>query len=229
MKISDNIASEFDEFSKDYTNDMIKCVPHYSSLISSFTESLPTNFNPKSILDLGCGNGNVTSQVIARFPDSEYTLIDASEEMLNICRNRFEGYNINYVISYFQNFNFGDHQFDFIVAGFSLHHCISEDKKNLFLKIYKSLTQSGVFSCSDLMINRSSSSHTNLIEYWKSFVLKNYPTGEKWEWLMEHYKEFDNPDSLADQKFWLENAGFKEFNTFINDTYWIHYQAIKER
>ena len=228
MKISDSIASEFDEFSKDYTNDMIKCVPFYSALISNFTENLPINFNPKFILDLGCGNGNVTAQVLEKFPNAQYTLIDASEEMLNICKNRFEGYNIDYVASYFQDFDFGEHQYNFIVAGFSLHHCISEDKRNLFTKIYKSLKQGGIFSCSDLMIDRSSPSHAGLIAYWKTFVLSNYPTLEKWEWLMEHYNEFDNPDSFFNQKNWLENAGFKEFNTFINDAYWIHYQALKE-
>lgn len=227
MKINDNIASEFDEFSKNYTNDMIKCVPHYSSLISSFTERLPANFSPKSILDLGCGNGNVTSQILEKFPNAQYTLIDASDEMLNICKNRFEEYNVNYVTSYFQDFDFDKNKFDFIVAGFSLHHCISMDKKDLFTKIYKSLNQDGVFSCSDLMINKANSGHTDLLEKWKQFVLNNYSTSEKWEWLMEHYNEFDNPDSLIDQKKWLENAGFNEFNTFINDMYWIHFQAVK--
>jgi len=80
MKISDNIASEFNEFSKDYTNDMVKCVPYYNALISSFTEILPPDFQPLTILDLGCGNGNVTAQLLPSFPKSEYTLVDASDE-----------------------------------------------------------------------------------------------------------------------------------------------------
>lgn len=229
MKISDNIASEFNEFSKDHTNDMVKCVPYYNALISSFTENLPSVFQPISILDLGCGNGNVTSCLIKRHPKSQYTLIDASQEMLNLCKTRFKNFNVKYVASYFQDFDFGEHKYDFIAAGFSLHHCNSGDKKILFEKIYNALKPNGIFSCSDLMINKKSPEHVTLLEQWQHFVLNNYPTNEKWEWLMEHYNEFDNPDSFDNQKIWLENAGFKEFNTFINDAYWIHYQAIKDK
>ncbi|MFT6797860.1 MAG: tRNA (cmo5U34)-methyltransferase, partial [Maribacter sp.] len=41
MKIGETIAVEFNDFSKNYTNDMIGCVPHYLSLLSSFTKHFP--------------------------------------------------------------------------------------------------------------------------------------------------------------------------------------------
>ena len=229
MKIRDNIASEFNEFSKDYTNDMVKCVPYYNALISSFTENLPSSFQPISILDLGCGNGNVTSYILRKYPKSAYTLVDASQEMLNLCKTRFKDFNIKYVASYFQDFDFGEHQYDFIAAGFSLHHCKSDDKKMLFEKIYKALKPHGVFSCSDLMINKKSPEHVALLEQWQTFVLNNYDSSEKWEWLMEHYNEFDNPDSYDDQKKWLEHVGFKKLNTITNEIYWVHYHVIKSK
>ncbi len=47
MKIGKNIALEFNDFSKNYTNDMVGCVPNYLQLISSFVKYLPDNFNPK--------------------------------------------------------------------------------------------------------------------------------------------------------------------------------------
>ena len=227
MRISDNIASEFNKFSKDYTNDMVKCVPYYNVLISSFTENLPPYFHPLTILDLGCGNGNVTAQLLPSFPKSEYTLVDASNEMLNICKSRFKDFNINCETSYFKDFEFSENKYDFIVAGFSLHHCNSEEKKELFRKIYTALKPNGVFSCSDLMIDKKSTEHITLLEYWKQFVLNNYPTTDKWEWLMEHYNVFDKPDALSDQKNWLKKVGFSELNSIINDNYWIHFQAIK--
>jgi len=227
MKISDNIASEFNEFSKDYTNDMVKCVPYYIALISSFAKNLPPDFQPLTILDLGCGNGNVTAQLLPSFHKSEYTLVDASDEMLNLCKSRFKDFNINCVTSYFKDFEFGKNRYDFIVAGFSLHHCNSEEKKELFKKIYAALKPNGIFSCSDLMIDKKSTEHAILLEQWKGFVLSNYPTQEKWEWLMEHYSEFDKPDSFPNQKKWLEQVGFSSFNTIINETYWVHFQVIK--
>lgn len=100
MKIANTIALEFNDFSKNYTNDMIGCVPHYLSLISSFTKQLPTNFNPTAILDLGSGNGNVTAQLIPYFPNATFTLVDASAEMIALCRSQFKDYDIVYVHTY---------------------------------------------------------------------------------------------------------------------------------
>ncbi|OUR92616.1 methyltransferase type 12 [Flavobacteriales bacterium 34_180_T64] len=228
MKIKDNIATEFDEFSKDYTNDMIRCVPYYAELISSFTEYLPSKFNPKTILDLGCGNGNVTNSVLKKFPQSQYILLDASQEMLNLCQKRFKNPSIEYIASYFQDYEFKKNAYDFIIAGFSMHHCGSEEKKNIFKKIYRALKPGGIFSCSDLMINRNNSYHPALIERWKTFVLSNYKDHSKWEWLMEHYNEFDKPDGFKDQLIWLKEVGFKRFNNIAIDTYWMHFQAFKD-
>ena len=106
MKTANTIALEFNDFSKNYTNDMIGCVPHYLSLISSFCSQFPANFNPTSILDLGSGNGNVTAQLITYFPNATFTLVDASAEMINLCRNQFKEYDVVYVNAYFKDFLF---------------------------------------------------------------------------------------------------------------------------
>ena len=227
MKIKDNIASEFNEFSKNYTNDVIRCVPHYLKLMSSFTEYLPQDFAPKNILDLGCGNGNVTARLLQLFPESCFTLLDASEEMINFCKEQFKAYKVEYVESYFKDYKFEDEQYDLITAGFSLHHCNSEEKKILFKGIYRSLKKGGIFACSDLMINKSKPEHSVLLGKWKSFVFESFPDGEKWEWLMEHYSEFDKPDDYNDQKQWLKEAGFNDIRIPTADSYWAHIQVIK--
>jgi tRNA (cmo5U34)-methyltransferase len=227
MKIKDNIASEFNEFSKNYTNDMIGCVPHYLKLMSSFTEYLPQNFDPKNILDLGCGNGNVTSRLLQFFPESYFTLLDASQEMINFCKEQFKAYHVEYVESYFKDYKFKNEHYDLITAGFSLHHCNPEEKKILFRNIKTSLKKGGIFACSDLMINKSKPEHLVLLNKWESFVYKSFPNGEKWKWLMEHYSEFDKPDDYNDQKQWLKEVGFNDIRIPTGDSYWAHIQAIK--
>ena len=77
MKVKDSIAAEFDQFSGNYTEDMSKCVPHYRKLLSCFCDCLPDDFSPDAILDLGCGNGNVTALLLKKFPHAHYTLLDA--------------------------------------------------------------------------------------------------------------------------------------------------------
>lgn len=227
MKIKDNIASEFNEFSKNYTNDMIRCVPHYLKLMSSFTKYLPQDFAPKNILDLGCGNGNVTSRLLQLFPESYFTLLDASQEMINFCKEQYKAYQVEYFESYFKDYKFDDEHYDLITAGFSLHHCNPEEKKVLFKSIFRSLKKGGIFSYCDLMINKSKPAHLKLLNEWKTFVYKSFPDGEKWKWLMEHYDEFDKPDDYNDQIQWLKEAGFKDIRLPTKKNYWAYIQVIK--
>jgi ubiquinone/menaquinone biosynthesis C-methylase UbiE len=227
MKLQDTIAAEFNEFSKDYTNDMVRCVPHYLKLLGHFSHDLPSNFNPKQILDLGCGNGNITSQLLKQYPNAHVTLLDASDKMLELCKAQFGTKSKNYVQSYFQDYNFKTNGFNLIAAGFSLHHCNANDKQTLFKSIYKALKPNGVLAYSDLMINRNSKTHQQLIQDWNVFVNSNYPDTEKWNWIMNHYKTYDHPDSLKKQLKWLQQAGFSNFKISIYDRYWVHLKAFK--
>lgn len=227
MRIGNNIVSEFNEFSVNYTEDMVRCVPHYLKLLSAFVEDLPKHFNPKRILDLGCGNGNVTFEMIQKFPDSQYVLLDASYEMIELCRRRFQGYDIEYVNSYFKDYLFETNSFDFVTAGFSLHHCDADEKQQIFHRIYKSLKTGGVFGCSDLMIDRAFPEHIQFLKEWERFVKANYPDVEKWEWLMEHYNEYDKPDALNRQIKWLEETGFSTIQKTVLGSYWTYLSAQK--
>jgi len=227
MRTEKNIALEFNEFSKNYSNDMIACVPHYAQLIQSFAQYLPENFNAQSILDLGCGNGNVTVQLLPLFPKATYTLVDASNEMIGLCRTQFSDYDMIYENKYFKDFSFNKDRYDLIIAGLSLHHCDENEKQAIFKNIYNSLNKGGIFSFSDLMINKTNPDHPNLLERWKEFVTASFPDGEKWSWIMEHYEVFDKPTDFKTQIEWLRNAGFTDIQIPFREDYWLHIQAVK--
>jgi ubiquinone/menaquinone biosynthesis C-methylase UbiE len=227
MKIGKNIALEFNDFSKNYTNDMIGCVPYYLQLISSFVKYFPDDFNPKSILDLGSGNGNITAQLIPHFPNATYTLIDASAEMIDLCRNQFKDYNIVYVNKYFKEFLFKKGSYDLIVAGFSLHHCNDKEKQFIFKKMNNSLKKGGFFSYCDLMISKTNPDHPMLLKKWKKFVNDNFSDEEKWIWLMEHYESFDKPTDYMVQLEWMKKSGFKNIQIHFKEEYWVYLQAEK--
>lgn len=227
MKHAKNIAVEFNEFSKNYTNDMIGCVPHYLQLVTSFVKDLPENFNANSILDLGCGNGNITAQLIPYFPNATYTLVDASAEMINLCRKQFKNFDIIYSNNYFKDFSFNVESYDLIVAGFSLHHCKSNEKQSIFKSINSSLRKGGIFALSDLMISKTNPDHPKLLEQWNRFVNNNFRDGEKWTWLMEHYAAFDRPTDYLLQIEWMKNAGFTNIQIPFKEDYWVHIRALK--
>jgi ubiquinone/menaquinone biosynthesis C-methylase UbiE len=227
MTIGKNIALEFNDFSKNYTNDMIGCVPHYLQLVSSFVKHLPNNFNPKSILDLGCGNGNITAQLVSYFPNAIFTLVDASSEMIDLCRNQFNDYDFIYSNKYFKDFLFNAESYDLIVAGFSLHHIDNKEKQSIFKDINSSFTKGGIFSYSDLMITKNNPDHPILLEQWQKFVNNNFPDGKKWTWIMEHYEEYDKPADYLIQIEWLKNARFSNIQIPFKKEYWVYLQAVK--
>lgn len=227
MKKGKDIGLEFNEFSKNYTSDMIGLAPHYLELVSSFVKYLPEGFNPTSILDLGCGNGNITAQLLPHFPQASYTLVDASAEMIELCRRQFHRFNMNYANTYFRDFDFENETYDLIVAGFSLHHCGNKEKRVLFRKIYDALKKGGIFSYSDLMISKTNPDHPGMLAQWSEFVNTNYPDGEKWEWVMEHYDAYDKPTDYQLQIEWLKDAGFADIRIPFKEGYWIFLQAEK--
>jgi tRNA (cmo5U34)-methyltransferase len=227
MEKGKNIALEFNEFSKNYTKDMIGCVPHYLQLVSSFVKHLPDNFKPISILDLGCGNGNITAQLIPYFPNATFTLVDASPEMIDLCRNQFNAYDINYSNMYFKDFLFNAESYDLIVAGFSLHHCDDIEKQSIFKDINSALKKGGIFSYCDLMITKTNPDHPMLLEQWNKFVNNTFPDGEKWTWILEHYETFDKPTDYLVQIEWLKNAGFTNIQIPFKKEYWVYLQAVK--
>lgn len=227
MEKGRNIALEFNDFSKDYTNDMIGCVPYYLQLVSSFVKYLPNNFNPISILDLGCGNGNITAQLIPYFPNATFTLVDASSEMIDLCRHQFKDHDFIYSNKYFKDFLFDAESYDLIVAGFSLHHCDNIEKRSIFKEIYSALKKGGIFSYCDLMINKTNPDHPNLLEQWNKFVNQNFPDGKKWDWLMEHYEAFDKPTDYLHQIEWMKKAGFANIQIPFKKGYWVYLQAKK--
>lgn len=227
MSTQNNISLEFDEFSKDYTQDMIKCVPYYLQLIDGFKSFKPAHFYPEKILDLGCGNGNVSAKLLEAFPEASYSLVDASREMLQLCKKRFEDFDFSFHQSYFSEFDFQTEYFDLIVAGFSLHHCDDHEKQSMFKDIYRSLKNGGIFSYSDLMIDKADPKHRKLLKNWKAFVCNHYPDENKWNWIMQHYDEFDKPSDFKKQLKWLQQAGFETIEIPFRQGYWTFMQALK--
>lgn len=226
-RVKEDIAKEFDAFSSDYTSDMIRCVPHYLNLVEYQTRRLPADFRPARILDLGCGNGNLSVELSALYPKASYILADISEEMLRLSLQRMECFATEVQLKSFDQLEFEDASLDLVVAGFSLHHVPAEQKRAVFDKMARWLRKGGIFAYGDLMINKSQAEHISLLIEWESFVLGNYPDEEKWLWLMEHYDNFDSPDNFYDQIQWLEKAGFSSVRIAWQESYWTCLYAVR--
>lgn len=54
------------------------------------TENLPSTIPFQSILDIGCGTGNLTELLMKKFPEKRITGIDQAPGMIRYCQKRFE-------------------------------------------------------------------------------------------------------------------------------------------
>lgn len=77
-------------------------------------KNLNDNLNEIKILEIGSGTGILTNYLISKYPNSQITLIDISESMIESCRNKF-GNRLKYIVSDAENYEF-ENKFDLIIS-----------------------------------------------------------------------------------------------------------------
>ncbi|WP_246838363.1 class I SAM-dependent methyltransferase, partial [Leptospira selangorensis] len=60
----------------------------HSMIIKQFQSRFPHKFSPRSVLDLGCGPGDMSSRLLSLFPSASFTFLDGSNPMLDFCKKR---------------------------------------------------------------------------------------------------------------------------------------------
>ena len=220
MQSNSEIGQVFDVMSPEYTAIMDDMVPGYRTSMSAMLTNLDADMPISRVMDLGCGNGNVTALCRSVYPNAHIHLLDASAEMLSLCKTRMGEENLSFEQNTFQKYDPAPNSYDLVLAGMSVHHLDGAEKSYVFQKIAHSLRQGGVFACADLMINKSDEAHPAFLETWKEFIYSNGRTSEDWDWLMDHYEKYDRPSSFEDMKLWLEKAGFSKIERTWAQGYW---------
>jgi trans-aconitate 2-methyltransferase len=95
---------------------------------------------PRRALDLGCGPGNSTRILAARWPEADITGVDTSEEM--IASARASGVRAHFRIADFDGV--GERELDLIFSNAALHW--SPDPVSLVRKLFAQLSPGGVLA-----------------------------------------------------------------------------------
>ena len=109
-------ASEFfGSFVEEYDSLVRRAVPRYDEMISRVVEYVPAG--RRRILELGCGTGNLTVAMAARFPEAEWTLVDASREMLDATSRRLgAGHKVSRIEALFEDLELRPVAFDLVTS-----------------------------------------------------------------------------------------------------------------
>lgn len=222
------LNKEFNTWQLDYNAKIRRWVPYYDQLIEEMVQP-PSAQAPQDILDLGCGNGNAIALLLEKYPTADFTLVDAAEDMIEACRQRFEGQtNLIYAQKYFQELSLLPDSFDLVLAGLSFHHLQGEEKQKIFQEVYRWLRPGGVLSASDLYASKKHPDYQEeVLQVWEGLAKEQGTTDPEWEALLEHHAQYDFPDSFEEQITWMKEAGFSEVKiTFVKGN-WGTVQAIK--
>lgn len=179
------------------------------------------------VLDLGCGEGVLTLELLKENDQIKATLIDGSAEMLKNARENLNNYNnINFIQKTFQELikdgsgeNILTDGFDFIVSSLAIHHLYSEEKKSLFQYIYDHLNSGGFFLNIETVKAPTNELESWYRVIWKEWIQENQiklDIKKSFEYLPEQYKNNpdNHPDTLETQLNMLKSIGFKQVDCY---------------
>jgi ubiquinone/menaquinone biosynthesis C-methylase UbiE len=150
-----NDASEwdverFDRWADTYDRSMMQrllMAPLHQLTIKQATATRPA---PASILDIGCGTGQLLRRTARRFPQAHMTGIDASEDMVRVAQALVpEGALLRFVHAVAEQMPFDDGAFDVVVTTLSFHHW--EDQPMALREVRRVLSPGGTFALVDAL------------------------------------------------------------------------------
>jgi len=215
----DSSASDyFGSLTDEYDSLIRRAVPRYDEMISRLVAYLPPE--AESVLELGCGTGNLSVALAAAIRTARFTLVDGSEEMLETTRRRLPADRIAACLpSRFEDLDLKPGVFDLITSCISLHHVA--DKARLFRVLYRGLRSGGFLIFGDQMAGQTEANdRTNqeqMIEFWRE---PGHCTGDEIQSLFEHADAHDYHTPVLEQMRLIEDAGFRDVDCVWRNWMW---------
>ena len=180
------------------------------------------------ILDLGCGYGDLTANILKYKPDAKVVMLDYSKEMIKICKMRFsENDNVEIYEADLNNDLpdiINNYKFNMVASSFSLHHIEFKNRVALYKSINEHLVDEGIFANGDMFIGESSKINDWEFDKWiewmriqiKEKLGKEATFEQVKKRQLDSFKRLgDKPGSIWDMRDDAITAGFKNFDCLL--------------
>jgi tRNA (cmo5U34)-methyltransferase len=207
-KVKDHFEKEAPEFD----SIILKLIPYYPAMIRALVDAMPfEKCAALRVIDLGCGTGTVSAQILEAFPKAQITCLDLSENMIAMARVKLARYPlVNYSVADFESYDFSG-KYDAVVSSLALHHLATDEtKRNFYRRIYECLNSRGVFFNADVVLGANEFLQSMYLKEWRAFMRRSVPSEEiegKW---MPKYQEEDHPVKLTNHLTWMTEIGFAD-------------------
>jgi len=205
------VKEQFEAEYETYDKEVRDVLPYYEEMHRKVIECIDFDKNKElNILDLGIGTGETALGLLRKFPKSRLIGVDLSPKMFGVAKNRLKKFSKQVKLVESDMIEFEPSQkYDICVAVLSVHHLNQKEKQQLFVKIFNSLNEKGIFVIGDLIIGDSEKETNQLEKQWEEHLIKKLGKKEAENW-MELYRKEDIPDSINNQLQGLKKAGFKK-------------------
>jgi len=211
--VDEILKTKFDKGAKSYDRQRNYVIPNMDQIYTIMVDLASCDVPGPKILDLGAGTGLLSEKLLKKYSRGSFTLIDLSNEMLNIAKERFKGNsNFKYIQGDYLNTDFKD-SFDIIMSSLSIHHLNDDSKKNIYFKIYQILNKGGIFLNADQVLAPSSENEYIYQRNWWEKMEKEHLKQNEKELIIDRMK-LDKPSTLKNNLRWLEDCGFINVDVF---------------
>ena len=185
--------------------------------------------NPRTALDLGCGDGFLGRTLLEHFPDCHVWFLDFSDPMLDAARDKLGRSDratiieADFASSEWMS-NLGNYpMFDLVVSRLSIHHQTNIRKKQLYREIYDLLSIGGIFLNLEQVASATAGIaevyHEYLIDCLYAFYRQSDPDRSRQEVADGFYSSPARKENILAsvdiQCGWLREIGFQDVDCFF--------------
>lgn len=207
--MSSDIRMKFNHISVNYDRQRKQLIPCFDDFYGIAVSMIESVSKRPAVLDIGAGTGLFASFLLAKIPDARLTLIDISEKMLKVAKERFRDVSgVEYIVGDYTHYD-SFQKYDIIISALSIHHLSDQQKQELYKQCYSMLKPDGLFINADQVLGNTQYIDSIFKKHWKSGIENSGLSQDEISSGYERIK-LDKEATLSQQLSWLRDIGFAD-------------------
>lgn len=189
------------DFYEDYDRLIPLICPDYEYCLELMAKNIPDDAD--SLLDLGCGTGNVILYMLNNNKNLKVWGIELQEPLVKLASKKLVGKDVKLICGDILKCKWPHAQI--VTSSLTIHHMDHKEKKDIFKRIYEN---SDYFLFFDLIKGKDDMEDEKNLKYILDFMRSNGLSEEFIEKAKEDMAENDKPLTLDEQNKIFEEIGF---------------------
>jgi tRNA (cmo5U34)-methyltransferase len=224
----EQVKKAFDEMASRYDAQRRWIIPEMENFYNAAVWAAECTHTQPAVLDIGAGTGLLSALILRKYPDASLTLVDLSEQMLGIARERFANRrDMRYITGDYSSVDFPG-PYDLICSALSIHHLEQAAKQRLYHKIFEALHAGGIFVNADQVLGETPAINRRYMSYWDEFLEPCPLSGEEKKQVLYRRDTFDKNEKLSVQLAWMQECGFINIDVVFKNRQFVVVTGMKE-